>query len=325
MARFRDRQERRARLEQEARADRADRPEPACRDGAGRRGAIIEVIGAKGGVGTTTLAVNLAASLAARGDGPVLVMDLNLAGGEVPLFLDLAPKYHWGEAFRDISRLDASFLMSLVARRSETLHVLAAPSSLDDLKLATPEAMSRLLELMRSVFSAVVIDGGQYLDEVALAAVSAADTVLLAMVQNLPCVASVKRFLQHLGQPGADQADGPGNGLLPAGTFREGALRLVVNRHLKDNDLTVADLEQAVGRTTFWQVPNDYTATLAAMNHGRTLAECAPKSPVAASLRALADALVPPGPPSPGRASRSRLGLALAGLGLFARLGRQAG
>jgi pilus assembly protein CpaE len=318
--------ERRERLEQAGQAGRTCRP---CHEGAGRRGAIIDVIGAKGGVGATTLAVNLAASLAGRGAGPVLIMDLNLAGGEVPLFLDLAPAYHWGEAFRDISRLDESFLMSLVAKRSETLYVLPAPSSLDDLKLATPEAMSRLLGLLRSIFSAVVIDGGQYLDEVSLAAVSAADAILLVMVQNMPCLASVKRFLQHVRQagdgPGAEtgQDSGPSPmsaDLLPGTVFRDSTLKLVVNRCLRDNDLSVADLEQAVARKTFWQVPNDYKATLAAMNHGRTLDECAPKSPVAASLRSLADTLVPPAPSVTGRASRG-----LFGLGLFARLGLRTG
>ena len=78
---------------------------------------------------------------------------MNLPFGEAQLFLDLAPKYHWGEVLGNIARLDATYLMSVMSRHPSGLYLLAPPSRLDDLQMATPDNISRLLELMASAAS----------------------------------------------------------------------------------------------------------------------------------------------------------------------------
>lgn len=245
----------------------------------GKHGRIINVFGAKGGVGTTSVAVNLAAAcLGHKSGATVALMDMNLPFGEAQLFLDIAPKYHWGEVLGNISRLDATYLMSVMSRHASGLYLLAPPSRLDDLQMATPENISKLLELMRQVFDTVVIDLGMYLDEITLKVMDISDAIVLVGVQNLPCLANVRRFLDNIRH---------------AEVGLEEKLKIVVNRHLEDSDLTVEDMEKALGLPIFWRIPNDYKTTLSAINQGKTLLEAAPKAPVARSMADLARALAP--------------------------------
>jgi pilus assembly protein CpaE len=244
-----------------------------------KQGRIINIFGAKGGVGTTSLAVNLAAACQTHKEGAsVALMDMNLPFGEAQLFLDIAPKYHWGEVLGNISRLDATYLMSVMSRHPSGLFLLAPPSRLDDLQMATPENISRLLELMRQVFDTVVIDLGMYLDEITLKVMDISDAIVLVSVQNLPCLANVRRFLDNVRH---------------AETGLEEKLKIVVNRHLEESDLLVEDMEKALGLPVFWRIPNDYKTTLSAINQGKTLLETAPKAPVTRALSDLALALAP--------------------------------
>ncbi len=246
---------------------------------ASKQGRIINVFGAKGGVGTTSVAVNLAASFLSHKPGAtVALMDMNLPFGEAQLFLDLVPKYHWGEVLGNIGRLDATYLMSVMSRHASGLYLLAPPSRLDDLQMATPENISRLLELMRQIFDTVIIDLGMYLDEITLKVMDISDAIVLVCVQNLACLANVRRFLDNIRH---------------AETGLEEKLRLVVNRHLEESDLTVQDMEKALGLPVFRRVPNDYQTTLSAINQGKTLLSAAPKSAVARALGDLAHALAP--------------------------------
>lgn len=258
----------------------------------GKQGRILNVFGAKGGVGTTSIAVNLAAACLTHKPGAtVALMDMNLPFGEAQLFLDITPKYHWGEVLGNISRLDATYLMSVMSRHPSGLYLLAPPSRLDDLQMATPENISRLLELMRQIFDTVVIDLGMYLDEITLKVMDISDAIVLVCVQNLPCLANVRRFLDNIRH---------------AESGLEEKLRIVVNRHLEDSELVVDDMEKALGQPVFWRVPNDYRTTLTAINQGKTLLAAAPKSPVTRALTELAESLAPAPEPE---GKRRRFGL----------------
>lgn len=253
----------------------------------GKQGRIINVFGAKGGVGTTTLAVNLAAAfLSAREGSMVALMDMNLPFGEVQLFLDLHPRYNWGEILGNISRLDATYLMSIVARHASGLYLLPPPSRLEDLQMATPENITTLLTCMRSLFDTVVIDLGMYLDEITLKVMDISDDIILTCVQNLPCLANVRRFMESVRGADGDLAQ---------------KLKLVVNRHLPESDLSVEDMEKALGMKVHRRIQNDYKTTLSAINQGKTLTEIAPRADVTRAINELARSLVPAGERKKGR------------------------
>jgi pilus assembly protein CpaE len=240
-------------------------------------GQIIELLGSKGGVGTTTIAVNLAVSLAEMtGTHSVALIDRNILFGEVPLFLEIKPNYHWGEITKNVSRLDSTFLMNVLSKHASGVYVLPSPASLNGHDPATPEIMEHLLSLMQRMFDFVVIDGGQSLDETSLKILQMSDIVLLVSILSLPCLSNTKKLLKSfhaLGYPSRER------------------VKVIINRHLKNPEISLKDSEIAIEKEIFWTMPNDYRRTLSAINQGKPLCELASKAPITKSVRELGYAL----------------------------------
>lgn len=239
-----------------------------------KNGKIIDVIGSKGGVGSTTLAVNLAASLASQNPSKsVALIDMNLLFGEIPLFLDFKPSYHWGEIVRNISRLDATLLMGILHEHPAQLHILPSPSQLNSTGEATPEIIEHLLNLMKTIFDYIVVDSGHVTDQTSMKILELADTVLLVAILSLPCLTNLSRTIQlfqDLGYPEEDR------------------IRIIINRYMKNSDISLKDAEKSIGMSIFREIPNDFKLTMSAINQGKTLREVAPKSAVARSIEDLA-------------------------------------
>ena len=108
------------------------RSEQAQQNTVPKQGRIISVVGSKGGVGATTIAVNLSVALAGKKSKPsVALLDMNSFFGEIPLFLEIKPKFHWGEITKHIDRLDPSLLMNVLSKHETGIHVLPSPAYLN--------------------------------------------------------------------------------------------------------------------------------------------------------------------------------------------------
>ena len=242
-------------------------------------GKIINIIGSKGGVGTTTIAVNLAVSLAEmKSVQSVALIDMNLLFGDIPLFLEIEPKYNWSEITKNISRLDDTFLKNILSVDVSGVCVLPSPSYLSKQNVATPAIMERLLMVMRRMFDYVIIDGGQSLGDISLKIMELSDTVLLISVLSLPCLSNTNKLLRTFSDLGYPPEEN---------------IKIVISRYLKKSDISIKDAEISLEKKIFWTIPNDYQTTVTATNRGKALSQFAPREEITINFRKLAAELGP--------------------------------
>ena len=240
-------------------------------------GHIINVIGAKGGVGTTTVAVNLATSLAEKkGVKSVALVDMNMLFGEVPLFLEIKPKHDLSEITKQVSRLDNTFLMNALSKSSAGVYVLPSPRHFDHHDTLDPKVMDRILELMSRMFDFVIIDGGHPLNPMFLKLLAASDTVLLTSVLTLPCLSNIDKLLRSL---------------INLGYPVDKLIKVVMNRYIKSSEISLQDAENGISKKIFWTIPNDYRTTLTAINQGKALSQIAKNATITKSFKDLADCI----------------------------------
>jgi pilus assembly protein CpaE len=243
-------------------------------------GKIISLFGSKGGVGTTTVAVNLAMSLLnSKKEHSVVLLDMNTLFGEVPLFLEMTPKFHWGDITKNIERLDDTFLANILTQHESGIHVLPSPAYLNGHVRPTPEVMSRLLELMKHMFDYILIDTGQSTNDTSLRVIELSDTILLISILSLPCLANTNRLIQsflNLGYAMGDQ------------------IKIVLNRYTKNNDISLKDAEAGINRKLFWIIPNDYITTMSAINKGKPLMQIASRASITKNFEDFARAIQQP-------------------------------
>lgn len=261
-----------------------EQPKESTRKTKDKSGKIISIFGSKGGVGTTTVAVNLAVSLlqAKKGQSVVLI-DMNTLFGEVPLFLEMSPKFHWGEITKNIERLDNTFLSNILTQHQSGIHVLPSPAYLNGHVRPTPEIMSRLLDLMKRMFDYVLIDTGPSTNDTSLRVVELSDTLLLVTILSLPCLANTNRLIKSF---------------LDLGYAEDDRIKIILNRHTKNSDLSLKDAEAGIKKELFWVIPNDFSTTMSAINKGKPLAQIASRAAITKSFEDLARALQPTEPRS---------------------------
>jgi pilus assembly protein CpaE len=250
-------------------------------------GSLYCVFPAKGGVGATTIATDLAAALQRRGRRTCLVdLDLNL--GDVLAFLDLGGGYTISDVVANMRRLDRELLDASLLRHASGIHVLAQSHRIEEADRVDSAAVSSLLQFLRQHYDAVVIDGLRTFDDRALAAIDAAEAVLLVVTQEVPAVRNARRCVELFRRLGHDEM-----------------LKLVVNRYHKAAEITVDVVGETAGIPVAAMISNDYSAVVRAVNKGVLLMEAAPKSPVTREVEGLASLLFAT-PPAP-RAERKSL------------------
>jgi len=243
------------------------------------QGKVISVTGSKGGVGTTTVAVNLAVTMAQTDSSlNIVLMDLNTLFGEIPIFLDMTPKFTWADITQDIDRLDPVFLENVLARHSSGVQVLPSPTYLNKAHFPTPQIMEILINQLKMLFDWVIIDMGQSRDDAEMQALQMSDSLLLISIQSLPCLTNTNRLLKSYER---------------SGLINKERIHVVLNHHVKKNDISLDGVEKGIGKELSWILPNDYTTTMSAINHGKTLMDIAPRSAISKSYQGLAAFFMP--------------------------------
>lgn len=232
------------------------------------------VLGAKGGVGTTTFAVNLAISLnAIHPDKNVALVDMNRLLGEVPIFLDLDTTFNWEHLTKNIKRLDSTYLQRALVRHTSGLYVMPAPNKVGSGTELSSKDMLEVLEKTRSTFDFIVIDGGTHLDGISFQIFNQSDKLFLISILSLPCLVNVKRLRESMNTFGQIDAD---------------KVKIIANRFEKKGVISISEAEQVILNNFFYTIPNDYQSTMEAINAGKPLLDVAPSSKVEKSYIDLA-------------------------------------
>ncbi|HXT14759.1 MAG TPA: hypothetical protein VN706_03970 [Gemmatimonadaceae bacterium] len=239
-------------------------------------GRVVAVYSSKGGIGSTSIAVNLADAFTRNHpNGRVALVDLVVEGGDVRVFLNLKSAYHLGDLVEKLDRVDAELLSSLLTPTPSGVWVLPGPDDpeLDDaLDANTIAAMARHL---RAHFAFTVLDCEHHLSERTLAALDAADRVVLVTQLNVPALRSTQRTLEICKRLG----------------YASDKVMVVVNRFQLDDVLSLKDAEKVLGAEVFQSLPNDYQLATAALTKGVAVSQADPDSKLSLAFDKLASRL----------------------------------
>jgi pilus assembly protein CpaE len=206
---------------------------------------VLTVFGAKGGVGKTTLSVNLATALIRETGQTVALMDLDTSFGDVTTLLDMPFERTLSDAVKNVEFLNRGNIREFLTRHSNGLHVLPAPASPADWANITPQNVRQVIKLLAETHDYLIIDTPGAFNEVVAASLEAASLVLMVTSMDM---ASIKDTIVALD-------------LLRSWSFPEEKLKIAVNHSSQANGVKPEDLSTALSREIFWQIPYDRAIT----------------------------------------------------------------
>src|SRR5262245_28297959 len=217
-------------------------------------GEVITVCSARGGLGATTLAVNLASKLATIVDDEVALVDLDLQRGDVAAFMNLTPHNTLANLATAHGEVDDVFLAGTLTRHANGVFVLPAPTEIEEADSVGHDEVKVALDLLRARFRYTVVDTARTITGATLAAFEASHRVLVVTDLSIPGVRAARRTVELLSRLGV-----PGE-----------RVELIVTEAIP-GPLSMKDGSQAIGKTPFFVIPRDEPSAAEAMNHGAPL------------------------------------------------------
>jgi len=244
-------------------------------------GQIVSVLGSRGGIGCTSIAVNLAATLASHPDNQVALIDLDLAMGDADIAIELPgnDNLSMGDLARNIERLDMNYLKRALVKHPETgLSVLRHPLEIHEIGGIHEGHVERILNLLKISYTHLILDLSKALLPTDLMALRMSNLILLIAQLELSSLRNVVRLIHSL-SPEGDLGD---------------KLRVVVNRagsDIAEDGITVKKAEEVIGKPIFWQIPNEAKPMIGSRVNGEPLVKFAPRSKVQQSFYGLVQAM----------------------------------
>ncbi len=234
---------------------------------------VITVFSNKGGVGRTSLAVNLALELANITKEKVALVDLNMHLGDVTTFLDIKPSFDISYLIKKVDSADEEFMLSTLEQYKNTgMYILADPPYMEEAKKIQPVEVKKMIDKLRTVFPYIVIDTSSAFDNITVTALDNSDLILLVSTINVPSVRNCQRCLDAFDRLG----------------YEEEKTKIIVNRYMENDDIKIEDVEKALDKQIYWRVPNNYYTIMSAINKGQPVNEINNDSNIAKCYRELA-------------------------------------
>jgi len=222
----------------------------------GSEATTLVFFGAKGGAGTTTVAVNCAVEIARLSKRRTIIVDLKPGLGEVALFLGVRSRYTLLDALENIHRLDTGFLRELVVKHKSGLDILAGSDNFDRPGGPDSASLEEVFRLLADEYDYILIDAGSQVNTASIPALYTADTIGLVANPDVPSIRNAQRLLERIRQLGASAE----------------RVRLILNRAADPYPIPATQIEAAVGHPIDHAFPSDYKTVSTAMNSGMPLA-----------------------------------------------------
>lgn len=234
---------------------------------------VISVYSNKGGIGKTSIATNLALELAKITKENVALIDLNFQLGDVTTFLDLKPSFNISYMLQNLNKINSDYLLSTLEKYKETsLFVLADPPYFKQSEAISVSDIEKLFNILRQTFSYIIVDTSGGFETKALKALEISDFVFLVMISNLPAIRNCQRCLELF-----DKMNFDGN-----------KIKIVLNRFMENDEISIDEIQQTLGKPIYWKLPNNYFNMMSAINKGVPVSEINADSNIALSYKNLA-------------------------------------
>jgi pilus assembly protein CpaE len=243
--------------------------------GVHKKARVINVIPTIGGCGSTTVACNVAASLAKT--AKTVLVDMDLVRGGAAGYFDTRPRYTIADVMESADKVDKQLLDNALAIHAASgVAILARPDLPEDTQRVTQAGVARLIGVLTRVFDYVVVDSLMSIDPVYSSIIAASDINLMIMQLNVPSAKNSERFVGTLRRMGVEASK----------------IRIVVNRYVKKgSDIEPDEVERAMGLKISWMIPNDFKNAIGAINFGEPVVLRVPRAEISTSLGGLAASL----------------------------------
>jgi pilus assembly protein CpaE len=256
-------------------------------------GKILSFFGAKGGVGTTTLAVHLAMYLVRAQGKKVLLVDNHAQLGHIALYLGMdGSNHHFYDLVQNVSRLDQELLRGFIATHASGLDVLSSPDVYGGSWKTDADAVERTLEFLSTQYDFVVLDCEASFEDINLAVVAFSNWIYLVATPEIGAIRDLSRYVDGLIQN--EQATKK--------------LQVVINRYSSNEAVTIEQIEKAVHLPIAIKIPNNYAELVKAINVGEPLPKDG-KSEFVAQLTKWAGSLGKSGTPVAQEQAKKRFAL----------------
>jgi pilus assembly protein CpaE len=213
---------------------------------------VVLFYGAKGGVGTTTIAINSAIALHKELGRRVCLIDANLQFGDHRVFLDLGLDRLSVVDLAQSPAIDIDLIKSILVKHESGIELLLAPPSPETAELVTSDHLPEIINHMANEFDYIIVDVDKRLDEVNLRIMDVADVIYVVMTADLPCLKNVRLVLETIGHLG----------------YADEKVKLILNRSNAFTGINVKNAESALKRRIDYQIINEYRSAIGALNSG---------------------------------------------------------
>ena len=235
-------------------------------------GKLLAFYGAKGGVGTTTLAINAAIALHQEHTRRVALVDGVLQFGDHRVFLDLGNDRKSISDLVSAPSIDNDLIKSVMVRHDSGVDLLLAPPTPEDGDLVAEAQMDQALTILRTMYDYVVVDVEKRLGDLTLSVLDHADMIFVVMTADLSCLKNVRLVLEALGRVG----------------YESSKVKLLLNRSNAFTGISVQAAEGALKHQFEFKITNEYRVAISAQNSGTPFSFSKPDSPLAREIAALA-------------------------------------